>query len=32
VLESLDEALEGLGLEAAVGVGDEGPGQTQYPR
>ena len=31
-LESLDEALEGLGLEAAVGVGDEGPGQPEHAR
>ena len=30
-LESLDEALESLGVEAAVGVGDEGPGQAEYP-
>jgi hypothetical protein len=27
-LESLDEALKRLGLETAIGVGDEGPGQT----
>ena len=31
-LESLDEALESLRLEAAVAVGDEGPGQPKYPR
>ena len=29
---ALDEALESLGLEAAVGMGDEGPGQPEYPR
>jgi hypothetical protein len=31
-LESLDEALKRLGLETAIGVGDEGPGQAWYPR
>jgi hypothetical protein len=29
-LEGSDEALEGFGLESAVSVGDEGPGQTEY--
>ncbi len=29
-LKSADEALEGLGLEAAVGVRDEGPGQSEH--
>ncbi len=29
-LESANEALEGLGLEPAVGVRDEAPGQVQY--
>ena len=31
-LESADEALERLGLEVAVGVRDEGPGETQDAR
>ena len=31
-LEPADEAPEGLGLEVAVGVGDEGPGQAEDAR
>ena len=31
-LESADEALEGLAVDVAVGVGDEGPGQAEDAR